>query len=154
MDDSSEVLIGRFIHASEAVAEQMKMIPELASLTPRQERCIEVIAEENNPTLSEISNLLGISKPSVSALLEKLERRVYLRRVRSDQDRRTAHVHLTPKGEVAANLHRDQHRRISELLMENLTQKERDQFLFLFAKALEPLETSAKSSKKRRTGDE
>lgn len=146
-DESLDRLISRLIHTSEALEEQLKTESELESLTPRQARCTEIIAELKNPTPSELAQLIGISKPSVSVMLEKMEAGGYLKKVRSDKDRRAAHVHLTPKGEMSADLHHLLHRNISELLIRGFTDQEKRDFSKLLIKAVASLEAAASGNK-------
>ncbi len=147
LNEDLEKLISRLIHASEVLEEQLKMRSDLESLTPRQSRCTELIAELGNPTPSELAEQLGVTKPSISVMLEKMEVSNYLHKVRSDIDRRAAHVHLTERGEMAANLHRHLHRNISAILVNGLTELEKRDFSKLLNKAVASLEKAAPGTK-------
>jgi len=53
-----------------------------------------------NPEVNQkrIGQALDISAPNMAVTLDRLVERGWVRRVRSDKDRRAQHIHLTPKG--------------------------------------------------------
>lgn len=53
----------------------------------------------NKITTSNISDLLGITKPAISQALKKLEQGGYIKRKINNDDRRVVYVYLTKKGE-------------------------------------------------------
>lgn len=53
----------------------------------------------NKITTSNISDLLGITKPAISQALKKLEQGGYIKRKVNNEDRRVVYVYLTKKGE-------------------------------------------------------
>lgn len=56
-------------------------------------------------TIGEISRSLGIAKPNITPLLDSLNERGLLERVRSTRDRRIVNVELLPEGvEMAENI--------------------------------------------------
>lgn len=134
-----EQLINMLLHKSEQLEEDMKQKSDLRSLTVRQLFCIETIMELNNPTLSELASMLNITKPSASVMLDRLEENNYLYRIKSDNDRRSAHVHLTEKGEKAALLHSELHREITLRLTKDLTESEKEILVVLLNKAIQSL---------------
>ena len=105
-------------------------------MTIKQLQCIELIIEFENPTLTELADRLKITKPSTTALIDKLESRGYLVKVKSDTDRRSAHVHLTSKGENAGQLHEKVHHAIAKQLSNNLTDSEKEILIVLLNKAI------------------
>lgn len=89
-----------------------------------------------NPTLSELTEKLKITKASTSVMLDRLEEHGFIKKVKSDNDRRSAHVHLTQKGDKAAHLHADVHKQFASLLAKELTDSERDILIVLLNKAI------------------
>lgn len=134
-----EKLIDILLNKAEQLEERMKEESNLKNLTTRQLTCIECIHTLKNPTLSELAEVLHITKPSASVMLERLEEHSFVRRVRSDIDRRSAHVHLTTKGDQAAQLHRHMHERFAQHLAGNLTSSEKDILVVLLNKAITSL---------------
>lgn len=136
---SIEELINIILSKSEHLEESLKQESDLKSVTAKQLYCIELIHELENPTLSELAQGLQISKPSTSVMLDRLEENGFVRRIQSDSDRRAAHVHLTTKGDQAAHLHVDMHKRFAHLLTKDLTVSEKDILIVLLNKALQAL---------------
>jgi DNA-binding MarR family transcriptional regulator len=89
-----------------------------------------------NPTLSELAQKLNITKPSASVMIDRLKDHGYLIKVKSDNDRRSAHVHLTDKGEKAAQVHTEVHEEIAKLLSKELTKSEKEILIVLLNKAI------------------
>ena len=98
------------------------------------------IHEIENPTLSELAEKLKITKPSTSVMVDRLEEHGYIQKIKSDSDRRSAHVHLTTKGDKAAHLHIDLHRKFASLLTQSLTDSEKDILVVLLNKAIKSIE--------------
>ena len=110
--------------------------PELNDLTYRQLYCLEIIGELHNPTLTELSEHLDITKPSVSAMIDKLNEKGFVAKIKSDVDRRSAHLHLSELGEKAGALHEKVHMEFAKLLTKNLTESEIDILTVLLKKAI------------------
>ncbi len=79
---------------------------------------------------------LKISKPSTTVLIDRLEENGFVYKVKSDSDRRSAHVHLTGKGVEAFSLHRQVHVQFSKGLTANLSEAETNILVELLNKAL------------------
>jgi DNA-binding MarR family transcriptional regulator len=133
---SLEELINIILSKSEQLEEYLKQESDLKNLTIKQLHCIELIHEMVNPTLSELAIKLEISKASASVMLDRLEDNRYLKKITSDKDRRSAHVHLTNKGDKAAHLHVDLHIQFAKLLTAGLTESEKDILIVLLNKAI------------------
>jgi DNA-binding MarR family transcriptional regulator len=134
-----EQLINIILCKSETIEEEIKLKSDLKNLTAKQLYCIELIHEMNNPTLSELALKLKTTKPSTTVMINRLEEHDYIIKVKSDSDRRTAHVHLTEKGGKAAELHTQVHAHFAKLLTKDLTDSETDILVVLFNKAIKTL---------------
>ncbi len=133
---SIEELINIILRKSEHIEELAKQKTDLKNLTTKQLNCIELIHSMENPTLSELAEKLKITKASTSVMLDRLEENGFIIKVKSDNDRRSAHVHLTQKGDKAAHLHADVHKQFASLLTKELTDSERDILIVLLNKAI------------------
>lgn len=109
---------------------------ELVKLSRKQIYYLHVINQLKNPTLGELTIKLGLSKPSITAIVEKLVQGGYVVRVKSDDDRRVSHIHLGDKGQTIAQLHDDIHSKIEEFLTESLDSKETEQLTTILSKAV------------------
>lgn len=134
-----EELINIIIGKSEQLEENIKQESDLKDLTIKQLYCIDLIHEMENPTLSELAVKLQITKASTSVMLDRIEEHGFLYKVKSDSDRRSAHVHLTEKGDKAAHLHEDMHKRFAKLLTQHLTDSEKDILVVLLNKAIKSI---------------
>lgn len=117
-----------------------------SGLTARQLHYIEVIGELGNPTFGELARALQLSKPSITAIIEKFVEQGFVERVRSDEDRRSAHVHLTGKGRDIINMHADTHARIAEFFSGALDSDELNDLIIIFNKVVSKLESSRRNS--------
>lgn len=105
---------------------EMQFIKEYeeAGFTARQIEYIDVINKLGNPNLGEIAKTLKLSKPSVTAIVDKLASKGYIQKFQSDEDRRSFHVHLSAKGRKLVEMHNDTHNRIADLFRNNLDSKD------------------------------
>lgn len=143
MENSLEQLLKEIIHTFDFMEEEMKGKSELMELTSRQIFCIEQIKSMQNPNLSELAEIMNIAKPSMTVMINRLEKNQLVNKVQSDSDRRTAHIHLTEKGEKAAGLHEQLHARISEILVSDLTESEQEILIVLLNKAVRTLKLNS-----------
>jgi DNA-binding MarR family transcriptional regulator len=106
--------------------QELQLLRELEAggLTARQLFYLETIREMKNPAYGELARRLGISKPSVTAVVDKLAGLGYVRRIQSDEDRRSFHLHVTEKAEALSAMHREVHEGIAALISRNLAKKE------------------------------
>ena len=88
--------------------------------TARQIVYIETINTLDNPNLGEIAKALKLSKPSVTAIVNKLASKGYVDKFQSDEDRRSFHVHLSVKGKNLVKMHAETHNKIVDMLQNNL----------------------------------
>ncbi len=145
MQKNLEQILNTILHSSEILEEEMKQESNLKNLTPRQLYCIELVKNMQNPSLTELAKKMDIAKASISVMIERLEKNNFIYKVTSDNDRRTAHVHLTEEGEKAALLHTELHKRISELLTEEMTESEKEILIVLLNKSVKSLTKHKKS---------
>ena len=82
---------------------------EFAELSLRQISCLDLIQRPEEPTPSNLARELGITKPSVSALVARLLEMGFIRKERSHADGRSFHLHLTDKGVEMMHAHQRVH---------------------------------------------
>jgi DNA-binding MarR family transcriptional regulator len=68
-----------------------------ANLTTVETFCIEIIHALNKPTVNEFATFVQISAPNAAYKVNSLVQKGYLRKKRSDQDRREYHLLVTDK---------------------------------------------------------
>lgn len=136
MQKTLEQILNTILHSSELMEEDLRQETELKQLTSRQLTCIECINEMKNPSLSELAEKMKIAKPSISVMIDRLEKNEFIYKVISDSDRRSAHIHLTVKGQKAAMLHNEIHAKIAELLTLEMTDSEKQILVVLLNKSI------------------
>lgn len=92
--------------------------------TARQISYIDTINMLGNPNLGEIAKALKLSKPSVTAIVDKLASKGYIEKFQSDEDRRSFHVHLSAKGKNLVKMHAQTHNKIVDMLQDNLDSRD------------------------------
>jgi len=92
--------------------------------TPRQLEYIDTIHRLGNPNLGEIARELNLSKPSVTAIVEKLAVKGYVQKFQSDEDRRSFHDHLNARGKKLVEIHNETHQKIADLFRKNMDEKD------------------------------
>ena len=112
---------------------------EFADLSIHQITCLDLIAQMEEPTATDLARTLRVTKPTVSALLARLLQSGYIRKERSPTDARSWYVHLTDRGEAVMAAHQAVHARIAELLVHGLAAPERAQLGALLSKVVDSL---------------
>ena len=99
-----------------------------ATLEPQQHQlllAIKVLPAKRKPTIKVLAERLCVKHHTTVALVDHLEARGFVRRERSQSDRREMLLRLTPAGERVLRrlsvLHREQFRTIAPVLVEALT---------------------------------
>lgn len=105
-----------------------------AELTQKQLHYLEVISELKNPNLSELAKELRLSKPSITAIVDKLIEAGFIRKVQFDEDRRVSHIHMTTKGKEIEKIHDNIHNSIAGLFVSKLNKEETRQICNLLNK--------------------
>lgn len=116
--------------------EEAKEQFHLLSLTHTQMHYLEVINLLHNPSITELAGSLKLSKPTVKVAIDKFIEKDFLYKIRSDEDRRSAHLHLTEKGKLINQMHDYYHRRIAESFSRKLNKEELDTLIRLLNKVI------------------
>jgi DNA-binding MarR family transcriptional regulator len=97
---------------------------------------LETISLLHNPNITELARSLKLSKPTVKVAVDKLIAKDFLYKIQSDEDRRSAHVHLTEKGQLINQMHDYYHRRIAEFFSRKLNGEELETLVGLLNKVV------------------
>ena len=111
-DDEAERLAELFMRVTRAMGppRAIKSQSSAAELSLAQLRCLLNIARNDNCTLRELSELLGISPPSASSLVERLVNMDLVQRDNDRNDRRAIRLHIAPAGAEMLARHREEYR--------------------------------------------
>ena len=125
-----ETLLDKFYKTYYKI-EEINLNQVIKCLTTSELHIIEAIGE-NEITMNELSDKLGITMGTASVAVNKLTDKQFLERSRSDVDRRKVFVKLTSKGKVALNYHGDFHSNILEKITDDIPSKKLETFIEVF----------------------
>ncbi len=103
-------------------------------ITMNQMHYLETIAKLSSPASADLADSLGVSRPSVSAIVKKLIETDYLTKTKSKIDGRVYYLHLTEKGLRFNQLHSEVHQILARRITENLKLDEIDDLAGLLEK--------------------
>lgn len=109
---------------------------DFAELSMRQLHYLDVVHGLGHPTLSEVAQAMGVSRPSATAAVAKLAAAGFVVKVASDEDRRVAHVHLARKGARIVRLHEEVHQALADLITRALSPRERETLVGMLNKVV------------------
>lgn len=99
------------------------------------------IAEHGRCSFTELSEKLKVSAPTVTGIVDRLAKSGHVRRVPSKDDRRVIHVELTAKGQKVARELRKVIEKKWAAIIENLPQKDAENYLRILKKIREQIES-------------
>ncbi len=97
---------------------------DLRDLTRQQVNYLRVIFRMGNPTLSELAKELKLTRPTVTVMVDKLVEKGYVKRIKSDNDRRSMHLHIDNKGTRISVLREIASKRLIDKIGEGLNETE------------------------------
>lgn len=102
MEKHEEVLVA-LRQIIRAIDLHSRKLNKEAGLTGPQLVLMQAIKELGEVTIRQLSNHTNMSQATATTILDRLEGRGLIIRVRSAQDKRKVHAHLTPEGLDALN---------------------------------------------------
>jgi DNA-binding MarR family transcriptional regulator len=108
-------------------------------LTLSQARTVWLLEEVESCKMSELARRSVVSRPAATSNVDTLEELKFLVRFADPSDRRVVRVRLTEKGKDWCREHRRRHRRSMEILLEKLSDREREELADSFGKIYEIL---------------
>ena len=109
---------------AEKVLEETISHADFTDLTQQQLQHLQVIIRLKNPTLTELAKVLELTKPTVTVLVDKLVEKGYVRKVKSDKDRRSMHLHIDKKGAMIEVLREIAYSKMAEMISTRLSETE------------------------------
>lgn len=107
-----------------------------AELSMRQTLYLSTILRNDGITLGELAEALGVSRPSVTAVVGTLATKGFVQKRQDPSDRRVYHLVPTDKAHAFDRLHDEIHRRMAARFASNLSDAEIRTFTRLLAKSL------------------
>ena len=93
-------------------------------LVPSHGDILVCLYKNGKMTMKDIANCIHRTKPTVTVLVDKLEKLGYLKREASDKDSRFTNIVLTQKGEDFQTTFEKISKDLNEMLYKNLSNKE------------------------------
>lgn len=119
----NELLVSLFNHVMDLEAKAV-ITEEYSDITNNDMHIIEAIGVEEPRNMSEIAHRLSVTVSTLTTNMNGLERKGYIRRERSVEDKRVVHVLLTEKGRKAFYHHRDFHKKMIKAIVKDLGEDE------------------------------
>jgi MarR family transcriptional regulator, transcriptional regulator for hemolysin len=108
----------------ENILEETLDVSDFSDLTWQQLHYLKVLVKMKNPTLTELAKELNLTKPTVTVLVDKLAEKGYIRRVKSDEDRRVRHLYIDKKGAKVNALRETAFEKMAEKIRSGLSSAE------------------------------
>ena len=126
--------------------EQLGQQAGLGKLTINQLQYIDAIHLLDQPTITELAEQLDITKPSVTAGVNKLVTLGYVRKIPSTEDKRVVHIELTTAAKtlVSAKYHALQ--QYGDFIRSALTDQEAQSLTLILTRLVTLFEKSAPNS--------
>lgn len=119
----NELLVNLFNHVMDMEAKAV-ITEEYSDVTNNDMHIIEAIGIEEPRNMSVIAHRLSVTVSTLTTNMNGLERKGYIRRERSQKDKRVVHVVLTEKGKKAFYHHRDFHKKMIKAIVKDLSSEE------------------------------
>jgi len=109
-------------------------------LTPCQFDVLLSLWGEDGIVLSELGRRVSRDSPTITGVVDRMEKKMLVKRTRDDRDRRVVKVVLTPKGKNMQEQLSTTKKRIMEKITTNLSLKEIQQLGILLDKMMKNVE--------------
>ena len=104
--------------------EEAIITDEFKDITNNDMHIIEAVGLSGENTISVVAKKLGSTAGSLTTSVNSLVNKKYVKRQRSDEDRRVVFLKLTEKGKRAYEHHREYHRQMAEAVISRLDENE------------------------------
>ena len=109
--------------------ESKKLKPEALALTLAQMRCLRVLSHEQNCTMRDLSQHLGVRPSTATELVDALVRGGFVQRTPDPNDRRAVRLNLSAKGRRLKDKHRAERQQHLRAVIANLSDEQRHAML-------------------------
>lgn len=105
-DALSSSVIGAFMRAQYTHRQLMARKMSDHGIPPAQLYCLKEIAHNDGITQRDLAEKLSVSRPTLTVMLQKMERSGLIERTSDSADQRYTHLHVSPRGTA---IHDDMH---------------------------------------------
>lgn len=118
-----------------SIEEKAVITPEFKDITNNDMHIIEAIGRTTSKNMSTVAKALSVTVGTLTIAVNNLVKKDYVRRVRSDQDRRVVLISLTEKGRKAYDHHKNFHQQMIDSIIKEFPEEE----MVVLVKALKNL---------------
>lgn len=120
----NEMLVNLFNHVMD-VESQAVITEEFKDITNNDMHIIEAVGIHEPRKMSEIAARLRVTVGTLTSNMNGLEKKGYVNRIRSEEDRRVVYITLTERGKKAFFHHRDFHKNMIKAVVVGLDDDEK-----------------------------
>ncbi len=95
-------------------------------LSIKEMHTIEAIGMYKKKTTSEVAKELAITTGTLTVAINHLEKKGYVERIRSEDDRRVVKLGLTKKGKLVFRVHQNFHKKMVGAILEDMDESQED----------------------------
>jgi DNA-binding MarR family transcriptional regulator len=103
--------------------------PVLHNITFAQMRIVWLLGKHGQLSMSQIAQMIGVSRATISSVVNRLVKSKFVSRVRDEKDRRIIRLKLTGKGKKFIQNHKSLRRKHVVQLLEKLSPYEQKRFV-------------------------
>ena len=119
----NELLVNLFNHVMDMESRAV-ITEEFSDITNNDMHIIEAIGVNELKNMSAIARRLSVTVSTLTTNMNGLEKKGYIKRERSQTDKRVVNVSLTDKGKKAFFHHRDFHKKMIRAIVKDLSGEE------------------------------
>lgn len=119
----NEILVSLFNTVLETESRAV-ITSEFADITENDMHIIEAIGVKKPVMASEVARKMGVTAGTITVNMNSLEKKGYIERKRSDEDKRVVNTSLTEKGRKAYFHHRDFHKHMIKAAIKDFSVEE------------------------------
>lgn len=114
----------RAYYGIQRIEEEELKRSRFSDLTPKELHAIDAITMCEHPTTSQVAEKLHLSRATMTVTVDRLVKKGYVERVRSQKDRRIVRLELTRRGRVVGRAYHAYHNRTVKSFLQNLDDNE------------------------------
>lgn len=104
------------------------LLAEGISITLGQAGILFILQRDDGRTMTELSKTLAVKNPTLTRLIDRLERSAFVIRRASKKDRRTIRIYITPEGTEECDKAKPIIKRVNEEIKSGFSQEEIEVF--------------------------
>ncbi len=117
-------LLVQFFKYIMEIEERKLITDEFREITYNDMHIIEAIGLDQPKKMSEIAKIMSVTTGTLTTAVNSLERKGYVKRRRSEQDKRVVNMMLTKRGELAYRHHERFHQDMIAFILEHVSEEE------------------------------